>query len=85
MMNAEVTGLLEGGDRVAGVRASTPEGELDVRARVVLGADGRHSIVRRSAKTEVLGNASPMDVLWFRLSRRPGEELVSSGPAAATS
>jgi len=80
MMNAEVTGLLEDGDRVAGVRASTPEGELDVRARLVLGADGRHSIVRRSAKMEVLRNAPPMDVLWFRLSRRPAEELVFFRP-----
>jgi 2-polyprenyl-6-methoxyphenol hydroxylase-like FAD-dependent oxidoreductase len=80
MMNADVTELLEDGDRVVGVRASTPEGQLEVRARLVLGADGRHSIVRHSAKMEVVRNSPPMDVLWFRLSRQPGEELVFFRP-----
>jgi 2-polyprenyl-6-methoxyphenol hydroxylase-like FAD-dependent oxidoreductase len=75
MMNAEVTELMEDADRVVGVRARIPEGQLEVRARLVLGADGRHSIVRRSANMEVVKNSPPMDVLWFRLSRRPGEEF----------
>jgi 2-polyprenyl-6-methoxyphenol hydroxylase-like FAD-dependent oxidoreductase len=46
-----------------------------VRSRLVIGADGRHSIVRRSARLEVVENSPPMDVLWFRISRLPGEEL----------
>jgi 2-polyprenyl-6-methoxyphenol hydroxylase-like FAD-dependent oxidoreductase len=80
MMNTDVTELIEDADRVVGVRARTPEGQLEVRARLVLGADGRHSIVRRNANMKVLRNAPPMDVLWFRLSRRPREELVFFRP-----
>ena len=80
MMNAEVTELMEDADRVVGVRARIPEGQLEVRARLVLGADGRHSIVRRSANMEVVKNSPPMDVLWFRLSRRPGEEFTFFRP-----
>jgi 2-polyprenyl-6-methoxyphenol hydroxylase-like FAD-dependent oxidoreductase len=75
LMNAEVTGLIQDADRVVGVRARTLEGQLEVRARLVLGADGRHSTVRRSANMEVVSNTPPMDVLWFRLSRRPDEAL----------
>lgn len=75
MMDAEATDLLWEGDRVVGVHAETPEGELDVRAQLVIGADGRRSLVRRGASLDVARQNPPMDVLWFRLSRRPDEEL----------
>jgi 2-polyprenyl-6-methoxyphenol hydroxylase-like FAD-dependent oxidoreductase len=75
MMNAEVTGLARDSDRVVGIHAETADGSVDVRARLVLAADGRHSIIRRSADMEVVQNSAPMDVLWFRLSRRPDDEL----------
>jgi 2-polyprenyl-6-methoxyphenol hydroxylase-like FAD-dependent oxidoreductase len=75
MMNAEVTDLSINSDRVIGVRAQTPQGRLDVRADLVVGADGRHSVVRRGADLAVVKNSAPMDVLWFRLSRRPQDEL----------
>src|SRR5205807_5191914 len=42
-LRAEVTGLLETGGRVVGVRATTADGPLEVRASLVVGADGRHS------------------------------------------
>src|SRR5690242_18541335 len=41
-MQAEVTGLIEENGRVAGLRAKTPEGPLEIRAELVIGADGRH-------------------------------------------
>src|SRR5438045_6861453 len=44
-MRAEVTGLWEEGGKVVGVRATTPEGPLEVRAAFTVGADGRHSTV----------------------------------------
>jgi 2-polyprenyl-6-methoxyphenol hydroxylase-like FAD-dependent oxidoreductase len=69
-MPAEVTGLLEDGDRIAGVRATTPEGPIEVRAALTVGADGRHSTVREQAGLEVMDVGAPMDVLWMRLSRR---------------
>jgi 2-polyprenyl-6-methoxyphenol hydroxylase-like FAD-dependent oxidoreductase len=70
-MQTEVTGLLEDGDRIVGVRATTPEGPLEVRATLTIGADGRHSTVRQQAGLEVEDVGAPIDVLWMRLSRRP--------------
>ena len=77
-MEAEARDLTVEGGRVTGVRASTPDGELRVKADLVVGADGRHSIVRERAGLEVLDLGAPMDVLWMRLSRRsedPGQTL----------
>jgi 2-polyprenyl-6-methoxyphenol hydroxylase-like FAD-dependent oxidoreductase len=70
-MQAEVTDLLEEGGRVVGVRARTPEGTLEVRADLTIGADGRHSVVRERAGLSVLNLGAPMDVLWMRVSRQP--------------
>jgi deazaflavin-dependent oxidoreductase (nitroreductase family) len=75
LQRTEVVDLIEESGRVAGVRARTPEGALEVRAALVVGADGRHSTVRARAGLEVAAGSPPMDVLWFRLSRRPGEIL----------
>jgi 2-polyprenyl-6-methoxyphenol hydroxylase-like FAD-dependent oxidoreductase len=69
MRNAEVNDLVVEGDRVAGVR--TPE--LEVRAELVVAADGRTSAVRAAAGLEIARAHSPMDVLWFRLKWRPGD------------
>jgi 2-polyprenyl-6-methoxyphenol hydroxylase-like FAD-dependent oxidoreductase len=71
LMNAEVTGLIEEEGRVAGVKATTPEGPLEVRAALTVGADGRHSTVREASALEVEDLGAPMDVLWLRLSRYP--------------
>jgi 2-polyprenyl-6-methoxyphenol hydroxylase-like FAD-dependent oxidoreductase len=73
IMQAEVVELLEDQGYVAGVRAQTPDGELDVRADLTIGADGRGSIVRDKAGLEVQKFGAPMDVLWFRLSRKPSD------------
>lgn len=72
-MNAEVTGLVEHEGRITGVRVNTHEGDLEVRADLVLGADGRHSVVRQKAGLEVDEIGAPIDVMWFRLSRPPGD------------
>ncbi|MDT5138815.1 MAG: hypothetical protein QOD58_3077 [Mycobacterium sp.] len=67
--NAEVTDLIFDGDRVVGVR--TPE--LEVRAELVVAADGRKSAVRAAAGLKTAAAHSPIDVLWFRLKWRPGD------------
>ena len=69
-MEAEVVDLLEENGRIVGVRAKTLDGPLDIHADLVVGADGRHSIVREKAGLEVDQLGAPMDVLWFRVSRR---------------
>ena len=75
---AEVTGLIEEEGSVVGLRANTSDGLLEVRADLVVGADGRHSIVRAKASLSIEEFGAPMDVLWFRLSRRasdPGDPV----------
>jgi 2-polyprenyl-6-methoxyphenol hydroxylase-like FAD-dependent oxidoreductase len=78
-MQAEVTDLIEEGGRVAGVRARTPAGTLEVRADLVVGADGRHSTVREKAGLQIIDLGAPMDVLWMRLSQQPGDPKESMG------
>jgi 2-polyprenyl-6-methoxyphenol hydroxylase-like FAD-dependent oxidoreductase len=69
--NAEVVDLLEGPDgQVDGVRYRTPEGERTARALLTVGADGRTSRTREAARLPLVETSAPMDVLWFRLSRR---------------
>jgi 2-polyprenyl-6-methoxyphenol hydroxylase-like FAD-dependent oxidoreductase len=70
-MEAEVDDLIVDGERVSGLRATTPVGELTVRADLVIGADGRHSTVREKAGLQIVDLGAPMDVLWMKLSRRP--------------
>lgn len=73
VMQAEVTDLIKVAGTIVGLRAMTPEGLLEVRADLVVGADGRHSVVRDKAGLPVDTFGAPMDVLWFRLSRREGD------------
>ncbi|MCT7363235.1 remO protein [Mycolicibacterium llatzerense] len=67
--NAEVTDLIIESGQVVGVR--TPE--LEVRADLVVAADGRKSAVREASGLEMASAHSPMDVLWFRLGWREGD------------
>jgi len=71
-MSTGVVGLLEESGRVIGVSATAPDGPLEVRADLVVGADGRDSTVRAAAALRVETLGAPMDVLWFRLPRKPG-------------
>jgi len=78
-MEAEVIGLIEESGRVVGVRAKTTTGEYDIRADLVVGADGRNSIVREKAGLRVKEFGAPMDVLWFRLRRSAEDPAVAMG------
>jgi 2-polyprenyl-6-methoxyphenol hydroxylase-like FAD-dependent oxidoreductase len=70
---ADVTGLIEEEGSVVGLRANISDGPLEVRADLVVGADGRHSIVRAKAGLSIEEFGAPMDVLWFRLSKRASD------------
>jgi 2-polyprenyl-6-methoxyphenol hydroxylase-like FAD-dependent oxidoreductase len=78
-MKAEAVDLVEEGGRVVGLRAKTPDGELAIRADLVVGADGRHSTVRERAGFKSVDYGAPMDVLWFRLPRRETDEAETFG------
>ena len=69
-MRTEALSLLETDGRVTGLRCQTPEGVQDINASLVLGCDGRHSILRAQAGLSVETLGAPMDVLWFSLARR---------------
>jgi len=81
----EVTGLVEEGGAVRGLRYRGPDGEGEVRARLVVGADGRHSRVRAAAGLVPHRSSPPMDVLWFRISRSPGDVEAIFGQVGAGS
>jgi 2-polyprenyl-6-methoxyphenol hydroxylase-like FAD-dependent oxidoreductase len=78
-LNTEVTDLLTAGDAVVGVRAHAPEGPVDIRADLVIAADGRHSIVRERAGLSVQDFGVPIDVLWLRISRRKDDPAFPLG------
>ncbi|MGH7156437.1 MAG: FAD-dependent oxidoreductase, partial [Acetobacteraceae bacterium] len=69
LTQAEVTGLLYERNRVAGVSATAPDGPIEVGAKLTVGADGRHSDVRRLAGLAPMNIGAPIDVLWFRVGR----------------
>jgi 2-polyprenyl-6-methoxyphenol hydroxylase-like FAD-dependent oxidoreductase len=79
LMETEATGLIEENGRVQGVRATGREGGLAVRADLVVAADGRASVLRERAGLQVDDLGAPMDVLWFRLSRRPTDPDATMG------
>jgi 2-polyprenyl-6-methoxyphenol hydroxylase-like FAD-dependent oxidoreductase len=74
MMKAEATGLIERDGIVTGVQATTESGPVEINATLVVGCDGRHSTIRALAGLRVEDLGAPMDVLWMRLTRRPGDD-----------
>jgi 2-polyprenyl-6-methoxyphenol hydroxylase-like FAD-dependent oxidoreductase len=78
-MRAEVTGLIERDGRVTGVRATSPDGPLEIEADLVVGADGRSSVVRSRAGLIVDDLGAPMDVLWMRVSKRADDPYTALG------
>lgn len=76
VMGAQVDELIEESGHICGVRYRGGDGWYEVRAALTVGADGRFSRIRKLAGFEPIKTSPPMDILWFRLSRRPddGEE-----------
>ena len=83
MMETEVTEVITMGNTVTGVRARSGEQEFEIGATLVVGADGRKSIVRERGDLKVESLGAPIDVLWFRLSRQPDDPGQVMGRFAA--
>ncbi|MES2472693.1 MAG: FAD-dependent monooxygenase [Pseudomonadota bacterium] len=64
-----------GGDRIAGVLATGPNGNIQIRAGLTIGADGRHSILRDKSGLKVKDLGAPFDVLWLSLPHRAGDPV----------
>jgi 2-polyprenyl-6-methoxyphenol hydroxylase-like FAD-dependent oxidoreductase len=79
LMRAEATGLIEEGGKVVGVHATVDGKPQEIRADLVVGADGRHSTVRVGAGFDVKVLGAPMDVLWFRLTHKPPDKAETMG------
>ena len=78
-MRTEATDLIEERGRIVGLRAKTPDGELAIRADLIVGCDGRHSTVREKAGLRSDDYGAPMDVLWFRLPKKAADETDTFG------
>lgn len=79
LLNTEGLGLVERGGRVAGVTARGPQGPLTVEADLVVACDGRRSVLREAAGMTVRALGAPIDVLWMRLPKAPGEGNQTGG------
>ena len=75
----EVIDLLFENDRISGVHVKPPDGEREVRADLIIGADGRHSIIHTKGKFEIEELGVPIDVLWMRISKRKNDPPQSLG------
>ncbi len=78
-MQAEATDFVKDGETVTGVRVRVPDGEMEVKADLVVAADGRNSRLRDLAGLEVEDLGAPIDVLWMRLSKKPGDGSQALG------
>jgi len=76
LMSTEATDLLWSDGAVVGVKAQDTEGAIEIKADLVVACDGRHSVVRPSAKLDVEEIGAPMDVLWFRVGKGVETESV---------
>jgi 2-polyprenyl-6-methoxyphenol hydroxylase-like FAD-dependent oxidoreductase len=78
-MRTEVVDLIQENGAVRGVRARTPQGELIIHSELLVGTDGRRSVVREKAGLKILDQGAPMDVLWMRISRAKTDPPQSLG------
>jgi 2-polyprenyl-6-methoxyphenol hydroxylase-like FAD-dependent oxidoreductase len=83
LMQTEATDLLFESERVAGVVARSPHGQLEIGATLVVGCDGRTSIIREKAQLPVTELGVPIDVLWMRISKAPQDSSATLGRIAA--
>ena len=79
LMEHEVVDLAFDQQRVTGVRAKTPRGELEIRADLIIGADGRHSIIQACAGLERQEFGVAIDALWMRISKKQDDPQQSLG------
>ena len=64
-METEATGLIVENNRALGVQTNRGE----VRAELIIAADGRNSVLREAAKLKRSDLGSAIDVFWFRIPK----------------
>jgi 2-polyprenyl-6-methoxyphenol hydroxylase-like FAD-dependent oxidoreductase len=83
LMSAEVTDIVQENGMVTGVLAKTSDGDREIRADLIVGADGRRSILRERAGLHVIDLGAPMDVMWMRISHLPSDPKQTFGHVEA--
>ncbi len=80
LMRTEAAELIEKNGKITGVIAKSPDGPVRILSQLVIGCDGRHAMTRATPGLQTENIGAPMDVLWFRLSRKESdpEEPVGS-------
>jgi 2-polyprenyl-6-methoxyphenol hydroxylase-like FAD-dependent oxidoreductase len=73
MMGASVQELIEENGEVKGVRYRSRDSWHAIRSVLTIGADGRSSRIRRLGGFQSIKSSPPMDVLWFRVPRKPDD------------
>lgn len=81
IMQAKVADVLEEQGAISGLILETPQGGLTIRSTLVVGADGRNSVVREKAGLEVESFGIPSEVVWMKLSKQPGDPSEVMGHA----
>jgi len=72
-MGWEATALMSENGVTTGVRASTPDGPVEIPATVTIGCDGRHAISRNAGHLPLNDEGVPIDVLWLKIARQPSD------------
>ena len=78
-MRTEASSLIEEDGRVLGVKAIGPDGPIEIHAALVVGANGRQSVLTDQSGLDRASFGAPMDVLWFRLPRKPEDTAGTGG------
>jgi len=78
-MGCKAMDVIEEGGRIVGVRVQEKERSGEIRADLVVGADGRHATLRESAGLATVDTGAPIDVLWFRLPRDAARHPARTG------
>ena len=73
LMQHEATDLIRDGERITGVVAQHEGQAVQIHTDLVVGCDGRHSVTRGAAGMQLIEHGVPIDVLWFRISRKPDD------------
>ncbi len=85
-LGARAEALLMDGERVSGISYRTSDGMHELRAPLVVAADGRFSRIRKLAGITPRSTSPTVDVLWFRVPRLPEETAglqAAAGPGRA--
>lgn len=79
-METEVLDVIEEQGSIKGIHVKGKDGATrEIRADLVVAADGRHSTLREKMNLTPVELGAPMDVLWFKISRKKSDPAVSLG------